>query len=257
MSKHISIFDFGKGLIETGDLDPVYTLLLNSNFKKSSLKRFLVAYLCFYNVGTACYVIEGGTSKDFYKRLEYAFENNFPRNAERRHFRGDAGRTSIKEFKKKFKHPEDAISKLETCRTFGEVEKIVREYAGFGKWAVFKLADLLERVMGYDIDFSDCRLSIYSEPVKAARMTFPSYTLDKAVEILEAYFSRFDAPPKNDRKINVQEVETILCKYKSYLNNSYHIGKDIEELKKTLFEKKIVDNVYLRKLQDSYKQNFK
>lgn len=42
------------------------------------------------------------------------------------------------------------------------------------------------------------------------------------------------APPSFDRAVNLQEVETMLCKFKSFYNGRYFVGKDIKELKHSL-----------------------
>lgn len=35
------------------------------------------------------------------------------------------------------------------------------------------------------------------------------------------------APPRFDRPLNVQEAETVLCKWKSYSGGHYEIGEDV------------------------------
>jgi hypothetical protein len=42
------------------------------------------------------------------------------------------------------------------------------------------------------------------------------------------YISPRRAPPGFERDINIQEIETILCKWKSYMKGHYQIGEDIE-----------------------------
>jgi hypothetical protein len=42
------------------------------------------------------------------------------------------------------------------------------------------------------------------------------------------------APPRRERLIGPQEAETILCKWKSYLNGHYQIGEDTESCEKGL-----------------------
>jgi hypothetical protein len=56
----------------------------------------------------------------------------------------------------------------------------------------------------------------------------------RALAELERHFHRFPAPPTNDRPCGVQEIETILCKFKASLGGSYWIGRDIHEVRKAL-----------------------
>jgi hypothetical protein len=39
------------------------------------------------------------------------------------------------------------------------------------------------------------------------------------------------APPRYERRINIQEIETCLCKYHSHLGGHYEVGKDIHEVR--------------------------
>lgn len=59
-------------------------------------------------------------------------------------------------------------------------------------------------------------------------------SVKEVVKHLGQALARFKAPPFNDRPLNFQEFETILCKWKSHQNGHYPIGKDIEEISHTL-----------------------
>ena len=97
---------------------------------------------------------------------------------------------------------------------------------------------MLERVWALDVDFSDCQLDIYSEPRKGAALyLYGSPDVPIAAAQLMKVVSRIidciaaKAPPALDRTINIQEAETILCKWKSHCNDHYAIGKDIREVR--------------------------
>lgn len=98
----------------------------------------------------------------------------------------------------------------------------------FGPWIGFKAADMLERVLGVPIEFSDEIALIYKQPREALQLVNYSY------ENLLNHFSRFPAPPGKDRPCSHQEVETILCKWKSHIGGHYPLGKDSHELKDAL-----------------------
>lgn len=145
--------------------------------------------------------------------------------------------------------------------TFSHVTNAVRQHRGFGEWMAFKVADMGERVMGLDIDFSDCELGIYKDPRQGAAVAFLEWAaqggpqphkeeygpgkpvpeapwgypitdeeLKDTVAHFVKQFRHFKAPPRGDRPVNVQEVETIFCKYKSHLKGHYPPGKDILEI---------------------------
>jgi len=107
----------------------------------------------------------------------------------------------------------------------------------FGPWIAFKIADMLERVLYTPVDFSQCQLlALYREPRLGAEHIAEIWKLDTPDLALRAMIARLRvkqprwAPPTFDRLCNVQEAETVLCKYKSYLNGHYYVGKDILEV---------------------------
>jgi len=54
------------------------------------------------------------------------------------------------------------------------------------------------------------------------------------VEHLIATFAGSTAPPVHDRAVGYQEVETILCKWKSHMNGHYRVGRDCIEIREGL-----------------------
>ena len=89
---------------------------------------------------------------------------------------------------------------------------------------------------------------MYEEPRKAALMVFDELvrnnTLDKQPRFLDAdtevipyvvdrllnHFSQYTAPPRHERPVGMQEIETILCCYKSHCKGSYPLFNDIDEI---------------------------
>jgi len=43
-------------------------------------------------------------------------------------------------------------------------------------------------------------------------------------------FHGYKAPPYQDRSINIQELETVVCKYKSHCNGHYPLGLDTVDI---------------------------
>ena len=165
---YLSTYEFGRELILTEDLDPVYVILYRAKLQETQLMRLLLAYWMFYSLGTAARCVE---DRCFYDNVDSAARNKDPRGTERRHFRGEACFKSIAWFKKNFPKPEDAVRSLKKYRSFLEVREAVMQWPLFGPWIAFKVADMLERVLGWPIDFSDCDLlSFYQEPKAGAEI---------------------------------------------------------------------------------------
>lgn len=255
----MSIIEFGKALLKSEDLDPMYCAVTRAGIDSETLHRLMLAYCCLYHLGAAAKIAEK-KGNAFWKLLHEAAVNEglkWPRGAERRHWRGANSVRSAEYLNRSFKNPEDTFAYW--CRALGRdlttykaVSGRVQEAVAFGPWIAFKVADIGERVLGYDIDFSDCELGIYKDPRQGAAVAYQELAsfgqitqklwdypitddeLRGIVKTCVKAFSRLKAPPKLDRPINVQEVETIFCKYKSHLKGHYPLGKDSHELRSAL-----------------------
>ena len=185
----------------------------------------------------------------------------WPRGSERRHFRGAQSRQAVAELASKYRTAEEAVESF--CRpadtnlaplwtTFSRVQAATKLHRGFGDWIAFKIADWSERVLGYDTDFSDCHLGIYKDPRQGAAVAYcegtgPITVINLALKAWELTITdealadtgdhyvklwrrkKVYAPGGRKRLVNVQEVETIFCKYKSHLKGHYPMGKDTTE----------------------------
>lgn len=231
---------FGETLIKTGDLDPVYIALARSGANQDELARIIVAYSCNYHLSSASFIAQSKGEK-FWDKLETAADNfglKWPRGSERRHWRGSAATESVAYLRNTFRTPEALVAFWATRRTCGEVFKAVQTLPYFGPWIAFKIADLLDRVMQYGIDFSEFELGVYSEPRKGAALIkygdteakVTDFELRRVVEALRLRLRKLKAPPNQDRLVNVQEIETVLCKYKSHVGGHYPLGKDTLEV---------------------------
>jgi len=253
MSKLLTIEEFGAGLLETGDLDPVYSLLHGSALTPSQKEAWCFAYWCFYHVGTASWILDGGGPAAYWERFMQAAINTglaYPRGAERRHFRGDKCVLAAADYRRKWaENPaqpaREAEGNLLTVPTHADIMARVQNWPQFGPWIAFKVADMLERCLDCPVDFSGFDLHMYSTPVKGAVLLSemklwktdakdPKLAVVAAVDFLLDHFKGRTAPPDFRRPLGVQEAETILCKWKSHMGGHYHVGKDIAELRHAL-----------------------
>lgn len=248
----LDIEEFGRRLIMTNDLDPLYVALYKSKAEigRRTLCNWLLAYWCFYHAGVASYMSELD-GEGYWKTMMVAARNEtggWPRGKERRHFRAVNAINSIEYFMAQGKSPSAIIDDW-YARTLKELSKKVQQAVGFGPWIAFKVADMMERVLGCPISFDETEVMMYSEPKKAAWMLWnermaPKYppntkfkedaVLKSVVENLTIHFSKLNshlAPPRYERPVNIQEIETILCKWKSHKNGHYPLNNDIHEIR--------------------------
>jgi hypothetical protein len=259
----LSVEEFGKVLIESNDLDPIYvalyTMLESDVLSHAQLNRWMLAYSCLYHAGLASYLSEQEGAK-FFKALDKAAKNlepspiggRWPRGHERRHWRGIQAQKSCDElFTRYGKKPEDCLDYIRWgndgpvtwAASFADISGRVREHRGFGGWIAFKLADMIDRLGLRQVEFKYNDVIIYDDPLIAAemvarqRLNLPANARVKpdvvrdVFSYLEEHFNSHLAPPLYDRPISLQEVESILCKYKSSLNGHYPPYNDIKEIR--------------------------
>lgn len=264
----LDIVTFGKHLLDTGDLDPVYIALHKMELPEDQLHRWLIAYWCLYHCGAASFISER-KGNDFWGTLLSAALNataaptggRWPRGHERRHFRGKQGMAAVVSLKETYgEHPEDMVRLLAFLPVIPEQPKLpfktvadaVQLHRGFGPWMAFKVADMVDRVLGVPVDFSEADVFMFKDPKEAAIRLWRHETkmpdhiklkpekelqvIRSTVAWLREKLGHYDAPPLNDRKVNLQELETVLCKWKSHVNGHYPLYNDIDEITSGLRE---------------------
>src|SRR5690606_13153596 len=115
----LDIYEFGRHLLETGDLDPVYIALDRMEWSQvEQLGRWLVAYWAFYHCGVASWLSEHDRDS-FWDVMELAARNEdpappggrWPRGSERRHFRGAQSLNAIAEWRQAYgDNPHEMVS---------------------------------------------------------------------------------------------------------------------------------------------------
>lgn len=259
--KRLSIEDFGRHLITTGDLDPVYIALTKTfEGRRDQLCRWLLAYFCYYHCGVACYMSDL-KDDEFWKAMMIAARNElpsplgerWPRSAERRHARGSAAIKMITALKARYgDRPEDFVNHLDTISSaghggvdFAEISKHVKSHYLMGSWMAFKVGDILECVLGCSISFDNASVFMFKDPRQAAiilwrqkmclsdnaRPRDENLVINEIVEYLKDEFRELKAPPLFNRPIGLQEVETILCCWKSHMRGHYGPYNDINEIR--------------------------
>lgn len=256
--ERLSIEKFGRHLLESGDLDPVYIALnelMKAEWDLAQVKRWCVAYWCLYHCGAASYLstFEGTT---FWLQLLEAARNEKPaptggrwsRGSERRHWRGKQAVASWEDLNHRYDKPEDMVNYIMTANNeFTRVADRVKEHRAFGPWIAFKVCDMMDRVFRHPVDFTEAAVFMFKDPVKAAEMVWRekqnipdsmqikdqktrNEIIHQVVGYLESEFKGMTAPPLHDRPIELQEVETVLCKWKSHMNGHYPLNNDIDEI---------------------------
>jgi len=241
VSKQMEVYQFGERLLDTLDLDPVYVILWDSDLDDGEMKRWLVAYWCFYHMGTASWIASGGI--DYWDRMKLAASSReYLRNRERRHFRGGLAEKSVAYLSSR--GLDDLFNPLisDSPKPLTEVMRSVQDWVGFGPWIGFKIADMLECLQLCPVVFDSASVFLFDSPRAGAEEMWTRYGKGERPEdvggwalagILAHLGSRV-SPPGGFRDVGVQEAETVLCKWKSYLGGHYTIGEDVEGTRRDL-----------------------
>lgn len=250
MSKNydkLDIYTFGRQLIETRDLDPVYVLINEIDWDKEQVCNWLLAYWCFYHCGTASWIADVKDMRLYWDRMgRAAASKEFPRSSERRHFRGTAAITAVAHLKERLQGRMSISQLIDSFTQDGNdlqsVMKRAKQLRNFGDWIAFKIADMTERLGMLPVEFQPSDVfAMFEAPREGAMMLWeqnggsPHTSSDNVCSwahmMLRRKLGAMMAPPIFDRRINIQEIETILCKWKSHMNGHYEVGKDIKEIR--------------------------
>lgn len=189
----------------------------------------------------------------------------WPRGSERRHFRGEAAVKAVtKLWGKYFDGPGRLVEEIATRNLDGEdpgvqpcneialgplpfwrVANRAKRLPLFGPWIAFKVCDMLDRLGIVEIDFDQAAVFMFDDPVKSALMLWreklqlaptvqpkdQTLVINEVVKHLTDHFKAYSAPPRHERAVALQEIETILCKWKSHRNGHYPLFNDIDEIR--------------------------
>jgi hypothetical protein len=225
---------FGGILLDTYDLDPLYVILASTSWPEKFMYKWLLGYWIFYSAGVASRLAE---SKDFYAEAIKGDLEHWPRGHERRHMRGQNIIDTMIELER-FGEPEKVVGYMIDGTDFQSIGKRVKAFHGFGPWISWKIADMAERVLQQSVDFSNAEIAVYSDPVKGAALigfgdqgyNINANEVHQVFDMMEHKMRMHKAPPYQDRFVNIQEIETIACKYKSHCNGHYPPGLDTEDI---------------------------
>lgn len=241
MSKErMSIVDFGKSLIESEDLDPVYVALHNSDLSEDDIESFILAWLMYYHVGVACEIMQ---DDDIMESMMFVAEHNdeYPRGNQRKHHRKQPAMNCILDMIDKC---DDAAGFASWCLSGGVSARSifgkVCELVGWGPCMAWRVPDLYERLGISSVKFYDDDTDLFfsAGPLHGALLCCETYGLnpdpiDAHLYVME-HLGHIKAPPGYERTINIQETETIFCKWKSHMSGRYDIGRDTERSKQQL-----------------------
>src|SRR5574338_195431 len=132
----LDVYTFGRQLIETNDLDPIYVMLWAAKLPTNQLHNWILAYLYFYHAGTSSWISNVITQDEYWKRMaKAAASKDYLRSSERRHFRGQASINAVATLQAMKATPQSIIqSFISNGHDLQSVMKKVKELPLCGNW---------------------------------------------------------------------------------------------------------------------------
>lgn len=214
------------------------------------MKRFIVAFLALDSFGQGCYISRFSGSQFFSVLTDAASNAGTPCPLGGRWQKGGSrgqrsGNQVVRSIKAIEHHgsPEAFIDAVTAKLDYASYSEAVAQHWGWGEWCRFKMGDMLERVMRIPLRFTDDS-KMCGEPEKGAVLwadTHPTgfpetkqHKIQRAISYLRETLAAHRAPPHHDRPLNIQEFETVFCKWNKHTKGKYPVGDDIPKLRASL-----------------------
>jgi hypothetical protein len=232
----LDVVTFGRQLLDSQDLDPIYVALIKLRLDKEQLARWLVAYWCFYHAGLASFLSEQENYWSWMNRAAVNKDLKYPRGSERRHFRGAPCVRAIAHLSRQYRSPLSMVDHLTGARDVEGVMQLVSEHYMFGSWIGFKVADMLDAVWGHRLEQTKIETFLYDTPRKSIQElqgcgAVPGKSAEEAMQWLQKKLVKSRLPHRPNESPDWFALETIWCKHHSHMTGHYPLNKDIREIR--------------------------
>ncbi|ACV50131.1 conserved hypothetical protein [Delftia phage PhiW-14] len=232
--------NYTEAISKTWDIDPTYNAIHGAmkDMGEAKTHRVLAGMALYYHLGFSCQLAEQSTDENFWDVLGNNYEGT-KRGTERRYFRGEQGRASLKYIKDNYKTPTDFLLGLHRDK-YSDLLKAFGPVPAFGPYFVWKMGDIYDRILGMPIQADNCIEHLPSEPFKGMELvrkemiargdaSFADYTPQQMFEYMESQTNKLGliAPPAGDRLLDIREIETAMCGLKHFYTGTDYVGKDL------------------------------
>jgi hypothetical protein len=232
------VVDFGKVLLLSHDLAPLPTAIIRSNLMRDTdrLKRFILAYMYFYNAGVAA-SLSMYTRGDFYDWFGSIIDVA-PRYGTRSFMPPERLRTAVGRLQRVYRNPEDAINHVLTAKdTYPAISGLALRLPQIGQRVIVRFVAMLHWLLEKPVSFpngypmclavNEAGRVVHGEDYKGG-ITKAEY--NACIEALCNELFMYDSPPKYNRGLGYFEIEILLRKHALKMSHTYQAGQEIPEL---------------------------
>ncbi len=242
---------FGRHLVATDDIDPIYPLLkevIRSQRLSVPQAHWLIyLYLCTYNTATAWKFFLGYPTPSAARRhwaelvaWEQQHRPQLPLNIERRGLRGGKILAALKGYLDR--DIGDPVAWLVSglidnmpVANYVVLWERLQQLPYVGRWAAFKWLDLLKHVLDVEVEAPDMRMQYCSGPRQALEELYPNAAEPARQD--DVYIERLNHLGAQLRErlaerglvLTWDRLETVLCNWHSLAHGRYYVGSDIDE----------------------------
>jgi hypothetical protein len=243
--------------IALGDVDPIYTMIKNSQLSYEEKKRFTFSHLMVYDLKSSIALSDEKNDSIYYDKLLECFKSG-KLGKDRKDVASRETNEKSRTFgtqlpKMRMKSPEEwiqiAIDETIKSKSWAASLNASKIIPTFGEYFAFKLADMIETIFDikdytvkFDSDFVKSlprgSLTGYEMVRTGSTSKFRSAEEIRNCELLNKFyltelefFKDYACPQNNSRGIGPQEIETLLCDYRKMRKGTLLHGDKVLKLK--------------------------
>jgi hypothetical protein len=233
--------EFGRHMLDSEDIDPIYPVLrqLVSDLELDNAQAewLVILYLAYYEITSALTAFhahpEPGSTSVFHDERTL----KLPTGIERRGLRqAHLMASHLNEWIGRF----DGQSHFTACRDWfandpyfnaGVLDGYLQGIDYNGRWASYKAVEVMQKVLGWPVAHSDAGHEGSTGPRKGLTLFFPEVKGNgpRALDLLDEQTDvLMRAVRAHGVHVEVEQVETLLCDFKSLARGAYYVGHDTD-----------------------------
>ncbi len=248
---------FGRHLVASKDIDPLYPVLryLQKDLEYEQAVWHTFLYVAWYNLSSAQSMFDRYPDPNprILKRIQTA-QRQLPTGTERRASRGGKVALHLASYMDTLKNyqnhidyyrkgitPWPLIPKSETEKhlhdNWQHMNSRLQELYLNGRWAAYKHLEVLRRVNHMPFTAPDMGHQFSSGPREGLAMLYGEVPGQDASTIALLDSQGVDLQRRlaeRGLKMDIEEVETLLCNWKSTVKGKYYVGHDIDEFQEQI-----------------------